>query len=39
VAAHEFKTEGKVLTFPGWLGVYGKTTVEDEAADSKTLPA
>ncbi len=37
--SHEFKTEGKVLTFPGWLAVYGKNTVDDDAADSKALPA
>jgi DNA topoisomerase-3 len=37
--AHEFKTEGKVLTVPGWLSVYGRTTVDDGAADSKALPA
>jgi len=36
---HDFKTEGKVLTFPGWLAVYGKTTVDDDSADSKALPA
>jgi DNA topoisomerase III len=36
---HEFKTEGKVLTAPGWLAVYGKNTVEEGAADSKALPA
>ncbi len=36
---HDFKTEGKVLTFPGWLGVYGKNTVDDDSADSKALPA
>jgi DNA topoisomerase III len=28
VASHHFKTEGKVLTKPGWLAIYGK-----EAAD------
>jgi DNA topoisomerase-3 len=39
VASHTFKTEGKVLTSPGWLAVYGKTTVDDDAADSKALPA
>ena len=39
ISEHTFKTEGKVLTFPGWLGVYGKTTVEDDAEDSKALPA
>ena len=38
VAGHDFKTEGKVLTVPGWLAVYGKTTVDD-SADSKALPA
>ena len=39
VAGHSFKTEGKVLTSPGWLAVYGKTTVEDDSPDSKALPA
>ncbi|HRG55822.1 MAG TPA: DNA topoisomerase, partial [Lacunisphaera sp.] len=38
VAGHAFKTEGKVLTAPGWLAVYGKTT-DDESADAKALPA
>ncbi|MGH7945409.1 MAG: DNA topoisomerase 3 [Opitutaceae bacterium] len=36
---HDFKTEGKVLTVPGWLAVYGKTTVDDDSPDSKALPA
>jgi DNA topoisomerase III len=40
---HQFKTEGKVLTSPGWLAVYGKTVVEDESGagggDGKSLPA
>ena len=36
---HDFKTEGKVMTFPGWLAVYGKTTVDDDSPDSKALPA
>ena len=36
---HDFKTEGKVLTLPGWLAVYGKTTVDDDSPDSKALPA
>ncbi|HXA10411.1 MAG TPA: DNA topoisomerase, partial [Chthoniobacterales bacterium] len=35
---HDFKTEGKVLTAPGWLAVYGKTTVDD-SGDAKALPA
>ncbi len=42
-AVHQFKTEGKVLTAPGWLAVYGKSVVEEEsgaaASDGKTLPA
>jgi DNA topoisomerase-3 len=37
--AVEFKTEGKVLTAPGWLAVYGKSTVDDDAPGSKALPA
>jgi DNA topoisomerase-3 len=39
VASHNFKTEGKVLTSPGWLEVYGKSTVDEDAPDSKALPA
>src|SRR3954471_22086976 len=39
VASHAFKTEGKVLTAPGWLAVYGKTTDDDDSPDSKALPA
>ncbi len=35
---HDFKTEGKVLTAPGWLAVYGKATVDDDDANSKALP-
>jgi len=38
IARHKFKTEGKVLTAPGWLEVYGRTTVED-SDKSKALPA
>ena len=37
-SAHRFKTEGKVLTEPGWLVVYGRTTV-DESSTEKALPA
>ncbi|MFM1851608.1 MAG: hypothetical protein RIS54_1292 [Verrucomicrobiota bacterium] len=39
VATHRFKTEGKVLTSPGWLAVYGRTSVDDEGKDGKSLPA
>jgi len=38
IAAHKFKTEGKVLTAAGWLEVYGRTAVED-SDKSKALPA
>jgi len=34
----ESKPRGK-CSLPGWLGVYGKTTVEDEAADSRRCRA
>jgi DNA topoisomerase-3 len=39
VAGHDFKTEGKVLTFPGWLTVYGRATVDEDSPDSTALPA
>jgi DNA topoisomerase-3 len=39
VAGHAFKTEGKVLTAPGWLAVYGKNTVDEDDPNSKALPA
>ena len=38
-ATFDFKTEGKVLKFAGWLAVYGKTTLDDDSPDSKALPA
>jgi DNA topoisomerase-3 len=39
VSGHAFKTEGKVLTFPGWLAVYGKTALEDDSPNPNSLPA
>ncbi len=38
---HDFKTEGRVLTAPGWLAVYGRTVVEEDGKekDAKALPA
>ncbi len=39
VATHKFKTEGKVLTAPGWLEVYGRTTVDEDSDKGKALPA
>jgi len=29
VTGHQFKTEGKVMTKPGWLAIYGKEMVAD----------
>ncbi len=39
VAGHDFKTEGKVLTIPSWLAVYGRTTIDEDSPDSTALPA
>jgi DNA topoisomerase-3 len=39
VATHKFKTEGKVMTSAGWLDVYGKNTIDDDATQGKALPA
>ena len=36
--SHAFKTEGKVLTNPGWMAIYGKEAQEDEE-EGKTLVA
>jgi DNA topoisomerase-3 len=33
VTGHQFKTEGKVMTNPGWLAVYGKDVVDPKAED------
>ncbi|MFC3107559.1 DNA topoisomerase III [Undibacterium arcticum] len=30
VSGHQFKTEGKVMTNPGWLAVYGKEVASDD---------
>src|SRR5437868_3265121 len=30
VSGHQFKTEGKVLSNPGWLAIYGKEVVSDK---------
>ena len=39
VARYNFKTEGKVLTSAGWLAVYGRSSVDEDGKDSKSLPA
>lgn len=38
VSGHQFKTEGKILTTPGWLAVYGKEAIEPskDAKDGET---
>jgi len=33
VSGHQFKTEGKVMTNPGWLAIYGKENSDDEKGD------
>ncbi len=38
-AGHDFKTEGKVLTAPGWLAVYGRAIVDDGSPEAKALVA
>ena len=30
VSGHQFKTEGKVMTNPGWLAIYGKEAASDK---------
>jgi DNA topoisomerase-3 len=38
VSGHQFKTEGKVMTNPGWLAVYGKEAADEkDSEDSGTL--
>lgn len=37
VAGHQFKTEGKVMTNPGWLAVYGKEAAADDKEGGGTL--
>jgi len=34
VAGHQFKTEGKVMTNPGWLAIYGKEASTDGDKES-----
>ena len=40
VSCHQFKTEGKVMTNPGWLAIYGKEAADDQDPEnSGTLVA
>jgi DNA topoisomerase-3 len=34
VSGHQFKTEGKVMTNPGWLAVYGKEVVDEKDSEN-----
>ncbi|MES2902099.1 MAG: DNA topoisomerase III [Pseudomonadota bacterium] len=36
VSGHQFKTEGKVMTNPGWLAIYGKEASTDADKDDST---
>ncbi|MCA1858346.1 DNA topoisomerase III [Massilia oculi] len=38
VSGHQFKTEGKVMTNPGWLAVYGKDTTGDDKDGANLVP-
>ncbi|TFW21686.1 DNA topoisomerase III [Duganella callida] len=35
VSGHTFKTEGKVMTNPGWLAIYGKEAQDDDKEGGK----
>jgi DNA topoisomerase-3 len=37
VEGHQFKTEGKVMTNPGWLAVYGREAASDKEDGGGTL--
>ena len=38
VSGHQFKTEGKVMTNPGWLAVYGKDTTGEDKDGANLVP-
>nr|WP_314546416.1 DNA topoisomerase III [uncultured Massilia sp.] len=38
VLGHQFKTEGKVMTNPGWMAVYGKDTSADDKDGASLVP-
>ncbi|HEX2604543.1 MAG TPA: DNA topoisomerase III [Oxalicibacterium sp.] len=37
VSGHQFKSEGKVLTNPGWLAVYGKDVVDEKDSENSGM--
>lgn len=38
VSGHQFKTEGKVMTNPGWLAIYGKEAADDKDGGATLVP-
>ena len=38
VSGHQFKTEGKVMTNPGWLQIYGKESQTDDKDGANLVP-
>lgn len=38
VSGHQFKTEGKVMTNPGWMAVYGKEATTDDKDGANLVP-
>lgn len=39
VSGHTFRSEGRIMTDPGWLSIYGKEVQEDETGSNKILVA
>ena len=37
VSGHQFKSEGRVMTNPGWLAIYGKEALDKDSEDSGLL--
>ena len=37
VSGHQFKTEGKVMTNPGWLAIYGKELQDEKDGESSGI--
>lgn len=37
VSGHQFKTEGKVMTNPGWLAVYGKEVIDEKDPENSGI--
>ncbi|HZX27377.1 MAG TPA: topoisomerase C-terminal repeat-containing protein, partial [Telluria sp.] len=38
VSGHQFKTEGKVMTNPGWMAIYGREAVTDDKEGATLVP-